>query len=158
LGALIKLAPSYRNSWLSEIEHLQNIKLIGLLEEMLPLPSSGKVGQITIRTQWPEKRASKSDLVVSKPQLCGIKSRMPQIPARMTFETLIMDEAHNLDAVVTDVITKQFRPWALQQELNSLLKKDDHGENPSLIRALLANPQLKGNPLLERFKNALDKL
>ena len=156
LGALINWLPLTETGWLSEIEHLQNFKLIGLLGRDAAPPK--------LREGWADidphamarETASKSDLVlVNHSYVVSIANAADT--SKNDFETLIMDEAHNLDAVVTEVLTKQFRPWALQHELNSLLKKDDHGEIQGLIRALLANPQLKGNPLLERFKNALDK-
>jgi len=156
LGALINWLPLTETGWLSEIEHLQNFKLIGLLGRDAAPPK--------LREEWADidphsvarETASKSDLIlVNHSYVVSIANAADT--SKNDFETLIMDEAHNLDAVVTEVLTKQFRPWALQHELNSLLKKDDHGEIQGLIRALLANPQLKGNPLLERFKNALDK-
>ncbi len=156
LGALINWLPLTETGWLSEIEHLQNFKLIGLLGRDAAPPK--------LREGWADidphamarETASKSDLVlVNHSYVVSISNAADT--SKNDVETLVMDEAHNLDAVVTEVLTKQFRPWALQHELNSLLKKDDHGEIQGLIRALLANPQMKGSPLSERFKNALDK-
>lgn len=156
LGALINWLPLTETGWLSEIEHLQNLKLIALLGRDAAPPK--------LREEWADidphamarETASRSDLVlVNHSYVVSIANAAET--SKNEVETLVIDEAHNLDAVVTEVLTKQFRPWVLLHELNSLLKRDDRGEIQGLIRALLANPQLKGNPLLERFKNALDK-
>ncbi len=156
LGALVNWLPLTQTGWLSEIEHLQDFKLITLLGRDAAPPK--------LREEWADidphsvarETASKSDLIlVNHSYVVSIANAADT--SKNEIETLVLDEAHNLDAVVTDVLTKQFRPWALKHELSSLLKRDESGAIQGLIRALLFNPQLKSNPLLEIFKTNLEK-
>ena len=91
--------------WLSEVEHLGNWKLSRLLSrDMAPPSLRGEWSDIDPHNKAKEF-ASKADLVVANhsyvvliSQSSGQNNEGP--------DTLIVDEAHNIENVVTEVLTK----------------------------------------------------
>lgn len=140
--------------WLSEVEHLGNWKLSRLLSrDMAPPSLRGEWSDIDPHNKAKEL-ASKSDLVVANhsyvvliSQSSGQNNEGP--------DTLIVDEAHNIENVVTEVLTKHFKPFELQGELNSLLKRDKNDKIQGLLRPLTEHKEKENNELIKPFNEAL---
>jgi len=143
-----------KTGWLSEVEHLGNWKLSRLLSRDMAPPS--------LRGEWSDidplnkakELASKADLVVANhsyvvliSQSSGENNEGP--------DTLIVDEAHNIENVVTEVLTKHFKPFELQGELNSLLKRDRNDKIQGLLRPLTEHKERENNELIKAFNEAL---
>ena len=140
--------------WLSEVEHLGNWELSRLLSRDIAPPS--------LRAEWSDidphnkakELASKADLVVANhsyvvliSQSSGQNNDGP--------DTLIVDEVHNIENVVTEVLTKHFKPFELQGELNSLLKRDKNDKIQGLLRPLTEHKEKESNELIKAFNEAL---
>lgn len=140
--------------WLSEVEHLGNWKLSRLLSrDMAPPSLRGEWSDIDPHNKAKEL-ASKADLVVANhsyvvliSQSSGQNNEGP--------DTLIVDEAHNIENVVTEVLTKHFKPFELQGELNSLLKRDRNDKIQGLLRPLTEHKEKENNELIKAFNEAL---
>jgi len=140
--------------WLSEVEHLGNWKLSRLLSrDMAPPSLRGEWSDIDPHNKAKEL-ASKADLVVANhsyvvliSQSSGQNNEGP--------DTLIVDEAHNIENVVTEVLTKHFKPFELQGELNSLLKRDKNDKIQGLLRPLTEHKEKESNELIKAFNEAL---
>lgn len=140
--------------WLSEVEHLGNWKLSRLLSrDMAPPSLRGEWSDIDPHNKAKEL-ASKADLVVANhsyvvliSQGSGQNNEGP--------DTLIVDEAHNIENVVTEVLTKHFKPFELQGELNSLLKRDRNDKIQGLLRPLTEHKEKENNKLIKAFNEAL---
>ena len=140
--------------WLSEVEHLGNWKLSRLLSrDMAPPSLRGEWSDIDPHNKAKEL-ASKADLVVANhsyvvliSQSSGQNNEGPN--------TLIVDEAHNIENVVTEVLTKHFKPFELQGELNSLLKRDRNDKIQGLLRPLTEHKEKENNELIKAFNEAL---
>lgn len=140
--------------WLSEVEHLGNWKLSRLLSrDMAPPSLRGEWSDIDPHNKAKEF-ASKADLVVANhsymvliSQSSGQNNEGPN--------TLIVDEAHNIENVVTEVLTKHFKPFELQGELNSLLKRDRNDKIQGLLRPLTEHKEKENNELIKAFNEAL---
>ncbi|MBM4093676.1 MAG: hypothetical protein FJ276_30360, partial [Planctomycetes bacterium] len=101
--------------------------------------------------------AGKADLVLANHSYVFALANASD-PAKNEVATLILDEAHNVDDVVTEVLTKHFAPWRLQRELDSLLKRDQKGHAQGLYRSLIHHPQIKQHPQLQEFSARLEKV
>lgn len=140
--------------WLSEVEHLGNWKLTRLLSrDMAPPSLRGEWSDIDPHNKAKEL-ASKADLVVANhsyvvliSQSSGQNNEGP--------DTLIVDEAHNIENVVTEVLTKHFEPFELQAELNSLLKRDKNDKIQGLLRPLTEHKEKESNEFIISFNEAL---
>lgn len=140
--------------WLSEVEHSGNWKLSRLLSrDMAPPSLRGEWSDIDPHNKAKEL-ASKADLVVANhsyvvliSQSSGQNNEGPN--------TLIVDEAHNIENVVTEVLTKHFRPFELQGELNSLLKRDRKDKIQGLLRPLTEHKEKENNELIKAFNEVL---
>jgi len=140
--------------WLSEVEHLGNWKLSRLLSRDMAPPS--------LRGEWsdidPHNKAkvlaSKADLVVANHSYVVLISQSSGQNNEGT-DTLIVDEAHNIENVVTEVLTKHFKPFELQGELNSLLKRDKNDKIQGLLRPLTEHKEKESNELIKAFNEGL---
>ncbi len=140
--------------WLSEVEHLGNWKLSRLLSRDMAPPSLGGEWSDIDPHNKAKEFASKADLVVANhsyvvliSQSSGQNNEGP--------DTLIVDEAHNIENVVTEVLTIHFKPFELQGELNSLLKRDRNDKIQGLLRPLSEHKEKENNELIKAFNEAL---
>lgn len=143
-----------RTGWLSEVEHLSNWKLSRLFSrDMAPPSLRGEWSDIDPHTKAKEL-ASKADMVVANHSYVVLFSQSSgQINEGP--DTLIVDEAHNIENVVTEVLTKHFKPFELQGELNSLLKRDKNHKIQGLLRPLAEHKEKESNELIKTFNEAL---
>jgi len=156
LAALVNWLMETRTGWLNEIEHLGHFQLLKLLGRDLAPPK--------LREEWadidPHARArdfaGKSDLVLANHSYVFALANTADA-SKNEIETLILDEAHNVDAVVTEILTLHFRPWTLLQELQSLLKRDMSGKVQGLYRALIKHPQIREIEVLKQFVTFLQQ-
>ena len=156
LATLMNWLLETRSGWLSEIEHLGHWRMLNLLGRDVAPPK--------LRDGWadidPHARAkdaaAKADLVLANHSYVFALANAVDA-TKNDVETLILDEAHNVDAVVTEVLTLHFRPWALLHELQSVLKRDEAGKVQGLYRTLLRHPQIGENELLKRFAKVLEQ-
>jgi len=144
-----------KTGWLSEIEHLGNWELSRLLSRDMTPPS--------LRREWSDidpynkakELASKADLVVANHSYVVLISQSAEQHIVEGHDTLIVDEAHNFENVVTEVLTKHFKPFELQGELNSLLKRDKKNKIQGLLRPLTEHKEKDSNKLIKAFNKAL---
>ncbi len=154
LASILHWLLATKTGWLSEVEHLGNWKLARLLSRDVAPP--------TLRGEWSDidphnkakELASKADLVVANhsyvvlvSQNAGQNNDGP--------DTLIVDEAHNIENVVTEVLTKHFKPFELQSELISLLKRDKNDKIQGLLRPLTEHKEKDSNDQIKDFNEAL---
>lgn len=149
-AALINWLLITKTGWLSELEHFGNSRLMRSLGRDQAPPKLQENWADTDPYGKAKDAASKADLVVANHSYVFALANS-QDQDKNEFETLILDEAHNVDAVITEVLTKQFRPWPLLQEIESVLKRDDKGEIQGLYRALFKNSQVDKIPILKEF-------
>lgn len=150
LAALLNWLMLTETGWLSEIEHLGNWRLLSLLGRDQAPPK--------LQDQWAEidphgrarDVANKADLVLVNHSYVFALAKASD-PGKHDVDVLVLDEAHNIDAVVTEVLTLDFRAWALKQEINSVLKRDGGGKIQGLYRSLIHHPQIDQHPELKRF-------
>lgn len=143
-----------KTGWLSEVEHLGNWELSRLLSRDMAPPS--------LRAEWSDidphnkakELASKADLVVANHSYVVLISQSSGQNNDGPI-TLIVDEAHNIENVVTEVLTKHFKPFELQGELNSLLKRDKNDKIQGLLRPLTEHKEKESNELIKAFNEAL---
>lgn len=140
--------------WLSEVEHLGIWKLSRLLSrDMAPPALRGEWSNIDPHNKAKEL-ASKADLVVANHSYVVLISQSSG-QTNEDPDTLIVDEAHNIEYVVTEVLTKHFKPFELQGELNSLLKRDKNDKIQGLLRPLTEHKEKGSNELIKAFNEAL---
>lgn len=143
-----------KTGWLSEIEHLANWKLHSLISRDIAPPS--------LRGEWSDidphnkakELASKSDLIVTNHSYVVLASQSSGQNSEGP-DTIIVDEAHNIDNVVTEVLTKHFKPFELQAELNSLLKRDKKDRIQGLLRPLTEHKEKESNEQIKAFNVTL---
>lgn len=154
LASILHWLLTTETGWLSEVEHLGNWKLSGLLSRDMAPPS--------LRGEWsdidPHNKAkdlsSKADLVVANHSYVVLISQRSGQNNEDT-DTLIVDEAHNIENVVTEVLTMHFKPFELQAELNSLLRRDKSDKIQGLLRPLTDNKEKDSNELIKAFNEVL---
>jgi Rad3-related DNA helicase len=156
LAALINWLLETRTGWLSEIEHLGHWRMLNHIGRDLAPPK--------LRDEWadidPHARAkdaaAKADLVLANHSYVFALANAGDAD-KNDIEILILDEAHNVDAVVTEVLTLHYRPWPLLHELQSVLKRDETGTVQGLYRTLLRHPKIDEDDLLKRFARVLEQ-
>jgi len=145
-----------QTGWLSEIEHLGHWRIRNLLGRDVAPPK--------LRDEWadidPHSRArdaaSKADLVLVNHSYVYALANAGDA-SKHDVEALILDEAHNVEAVVTEVLTLHFRAWSLLHELQSVLKRDESSSVRGIYRALLKHPQIEKIESLNRFSTVLER-
>ena len=143
-----------KTGWLSEIEHLRNWKISRFLSrDMSPISLRGEWSDIDPHSRAKEL-ASKADLVVANHSYVVLASQSSD-QTSIGPDTLVVDEAHNLEAVATEVLTIHFNPCEIQSELQSLLKRDKTGKIQGLFRALTEH---RGKDTIEQIKDFTESL
>lgn len=150
IAAVVNWVFITETGWLSEIEHLGNWRLSHLLGRNEAPPK--------LRDRWAEidpharakEAADKADIVLANHSYVFAMAQVEEQPQHKP-EILILDEAHNVDEVVTETLAKRFKPMSMRREIESLLKRDSKSEPQGLFRALLKHPQIASLPVLNDF-------
>ena len=156
LAALMNWLLATKTGWLSEIEHLGHWHMLSQLGRDQAPPK--------LRDEWadidPHARArdssTKTDLVLVNHSYVFALAKSGEAD-KNNVKTLILDEAHNVDSIITEVLTLHFFPWKLLHELQSVLKRDSTGKSQGLYRVLLTHPQRSENKHLSSFSDLLEK-
>jgi ATP-dependent DNA helicase DinG len=156
VAALLNWLLETQTGWLSEIEHLGHWQMLNTLGRDVAPPK--------LRDEWadidPHARArdasSKAELVLANHSYVFALANATD-PSKHDVEALILDEAHNAEAVATEVLTLHFRPWSLLHELRSVLRRDETGTVRGIYRMLLNHPQMEKIEILKRFAAALER-
>lgn len=157
LAGLLHWLMQTQSGWLSEVESLGCPELLARLARDQAPPE--------LRAPWdaldPHARAraaaAEADLVLVNHSYVVALAQY-QNPEKADVDTLVFDEAHNLEDVVTEALTLDFAPWTLRHELASLLRRDAKGHARGVLRALLAHPEVEAAAPLRDFRDTLVKL
>jgi len=139
-----------KTGWLSEIEHFGNWRLLRLLGRDQAPPKLQDLWADADPHGLARDAAGKADVVLANHSYVFAVANTSD-PDKNDVEILILDEAHNVDAVVTEVLTQHFRPWYLLREIESVLKRDAKGEVQGLYRSVLRHPRIEEIPNLKAF-------
>ena len=143
-----------QTGWLSEIEHLRNWKISNLISRDVAPP--------TLRAEWTDidphnkakEAATKADLVIANHSYVILASQISDTNSK-GLDVIIIDEAHNLENVVTEVLTMHFRPFALQSELQSLIKRDKSNKPQGLFRAIFEHKEIDSIAQIKEFSDSV---
>ena len=143
-----------QTGWLSEIEHLGHSDLSRLLGRDQAPPK--------LMDQWVDidphakarEAARRADLVLANHSFVFSIVQGGE-PESNKVDNVILDEAHNIDEVVTEVLTLTFNPWALLGETNSLIKRDRDQKPQGLYRLLLEHSDRNSNEYIMDFNRDL---
>ena len=154
LAAVIHWLLLTKTGWLSEIEHLGHSNLCRLLgRDQAPPKLLDEWMQCDPHSKAREA-ARKADLVLANHSFVFsiVQSEDDETDE---VENIILDEAHNIDEVVTEVLTLTFDPWALLGEVNSLVKRDGKGVPRGLYRLLLDHRDKEAKATIRSFNEHL---
>jgi len=155
LAALLNWLLITNTGWLSEIEHLGSWRLRSLLGRDQAPPKLQDAWVDIDPHAKAREAAGKADLVLTNHSYVFSVANAADT-SKHDVDVLILDEAHNIDEVVTEVLTLHFRPWALMHEMDSVLKRDDKGKVQGLYRALLHHPQINDYEELKKFRDRME--
>ena len=155
LAALLNWLLITETGWLSEIEHLGSWRLRALLGRDQAPPKLQEAWADIDPHAKAREAVGKADLVVANHSYVFAVANAADT-SKHDVDVLILDEAHNIDEVVTEVLTLHFRPWALMHEVDSVIKRDDKGKVQGLYRALLHHPQIDDYEELKKFRNRIE--
>lgn len=155
LASLLNWLLLTETGWLSEIEHLGNWRLIQLLGRDQAPPKLQDIWAGIDPHARTREAATKADLVLTNHSYVFALANASDT-SKQDIDVLILDEAHNVDDVVTEVLTLHFRPWGLMHEIDSVLKRDKEGKVRGLYRALLMYPQIGEQKELKLFASRLE--
>lgn len=140
--------------WLSEIDHLGHSDLSRHLgRDQAPPKLMNEWVDIDPHAKAREA-ARRADLVLANHSFVFSVAQGGD-PEANKVDNVILDEAHNIDEVVTEVLTLTFNPWALLRETNSLIKRDKNDKAQGLYRLLLDHPDKDSNTLIQEFNRDL---
>lgn len=155
LAALLNWLLSTETGWLSEIEHLGSLRLRQLLGRDQAPPKLQDAWVDIDPHAKARDAAGKADLVLTNHSYVFALANATDAN-KHDVDTLILDEAHNIDEVVTEVLTLHFRPWVLMHEVDSVLKRDEKGKVQGIYRALLQHPQIDEYEELKKFRDRME--
>jgi len=157
LGAMLHWLLITKTGWLSEIEHLGNWRMLEMVgRDQAPPKLSETWAEIDPHARAKDT-AGKADLVVANHSYIFALA-ISADASKQDMDILVLDEAHNIDDVVTEVLTLHFRPWVLKQEMDSLLKRDETGKVRGLYRTLMYHPQKHEHPDLKTFSTRIEEV
>ena len=157
LAALLHWLLITKTGWVSEIEHLGNWRLLEMVgRDQAPPKLSDTWAEIDPHARAKDA-AGKADLVLANHSYIFALA-ISADAGKQEMDILVLDEAHNIDDVVTEVLTLHFRPWALKQVIDSLLKKDTAGKVRGLYRTLIYHPQQHEHPDLKVFSTRIEEV
>ncbi len=143
--------------WLSEIESLGRPEIVArLARDQAPPELNATWADIDPHARARDA-ADEADLVLVNHSYVVALAKY-QDPDKADVDTLLFDEAHNLENVVTEALTLDFTPWTLQYELRSLVRRTSEGQSRGLLRALISHPQVETDERLGRFRDAVTTL
>ncbi len=154
LAAVLHWLLLSETGWLSEIEHLGNWRLLNHLGRDQAPPKLQELWAEIDPLARARDAASKADLVIANHSYVFALANASDT-SKNDVDILVLDEAHNIDDVVTEVLTLHFSPWVLKYELDSLLKRDEKGNFQGMYRALIYHPQIDKHDELKRFSARL---
>jgi len=155
-AALLRWLLLTETGWLSEIEHLGDWHLLNLLGRDQAAPKLQEIWADIDPHARAREATNKADIVLANHSYVFALTGSTE-PGKSNIDSLILDEAHNIDTVVTEVLTTHFRPWVLKHEIDSVLRRDDKGKIQGLYRALMHHPQIDSYPWLATFRDRLER-
>jgi len=150
LGWLLKT----ETGWLSELGSMSSPRLVASLGRDQAAPS--------LSERWasidPHRKAIEAaetvDLVLTNHSYVLALAKI-QSPGESTIQSIVFDEAHNIENGATETLTLHFIPWELKDELGSLLKRTSEGRITGVFRPLLEFPDVQRLEAVKTFQNCL---
>lgn len=154
IAAIARWALCTDTGWLSELEGLEYSPLIHLLaRDQAPPVLDNKWASSDPHTRA-RNAANSADLVLVNHSFVFTSAQF-QPTDESNVETLLFDEAHAIEDVVTEALTWDFTPWHLQDEILSLLKRDSNGNVQGLLKALVYHRDVDKRPVLKSFRDTI---
>jgi superfamily I DNA/RNA helicase/Rad3-related DNA helicase len=144
-----------KTGWLSELGNISDYRMVGRLARDEAVPR--------LVEPWaeidPHKRAFDAaqnvDLVlVNQSYVFAIAKSESEIGAPL--DSIVFDEAHNIENGVTEALTQNFRPWVIKAEISRLLnRKNEENKITGPIRPLVEFEGIKQKPIVMNFIQAM---
>jgi len=156
-AGLLHWSVSTSTAYLNEIEGIGQSELVHQFSRENASPSTDETWAHRDPYSRAVEVAQDADLVLVNHSLVFALAKLGQ-PEAADVDSIIFDEAHNLEEVATEALTLDFDAWTIQAEIQSLLGRDGSGRVRGLLETITEHAQSKTNLVLREFCASLFRL